>query len=160
MSPFNPLEDMPIIEEWLYSHQVARWWGEPSESIDAVRDHDISTSAIIVVDRMPIGYLCWQKPTHEELVDAGLSDLPPGLIDIDIVIGESAVLGRGYGTEALSQLLSRLGDEGVQFVGIATAEANTRARKAFEKVGFRLFRTFTEQGERMLYLTKTLSTAA
>ena len=156
LSSFNPKGDLPIVEKWLKYPHVARWWGDPSESIDAVRNHDTSTSALILVDSTPIGYLCWQTPTPEELADAGLTDLPSNLIDIDIMIGESSALGHGYGPKALSQLLSKLGAEGAQIVGVATAEANKHARKAFDKAGFKLFRSFTEQGEKMRYLTREL----
>ena len=160
LSPFNPKGDLPIVEKWLKHPHVARWWGDPTETIDAVRNHDSSTSALIMVDSTPIGYLCWQIPTPQELADAGLTDLPEYLVDIDIMIGEPSALGRGYGPKALSQLLVKLRDEGVQIVGMATSESNQRARKAFKKLGFRLFRTFTESGEKMRYLTRVLHAAA
>lgn len=161
LSIFNPKADLPIVEKWLKEPHIARWWGDdPSESIDAIRNHDTSASALIMVDSTPIGYLCWQIPTAKELADAGLADLPSDLIDIDIMIGEPTALGHGYGPKALSQLLSKLGDEGFQIVGIATAESNKRANKAFEKAGFRLFRAFTESGEKMRYLTRVIHAAA
>ena len=160
LSPFNPKGDLPIVEKWLKCPHVARWWGDPSESLDAVRNHDTSASALILVDGTPVGYLCWQIPTPEELADAGLADLPSNLVDIDIMIGESTALGHGYGPKALSQLLCKLGDEGTQIVGMATAESNKRAGKAFDKAGFRLFRSFTEQGEKMRYMTRLLHPVA
>lgn len=160
LSPFNTKGDWPIVEKWLKYPHVARWWGDPTESIDAVRNHDTLTSALILVDSTPIGYLCWQIPTSQELADAGLADLPANLVDIDIMIGEPSALGHGYGPKALSQLLAKLRDEGVQIVGMATAESNQRARKAFKKAGFRLFRVFTESGEKMRYLTRLLHAAA
>ncbi len=149
-----------MVEEWLKRSHVARWWGDPKETTAAVRKHHAPNSALILVDSKPIGYLCWQIPTHQELVDAGLDDLPANLVDIDIMIAESAALGQGFGPEALTQLLAKLYDEGVQIVGIATADSNQRARGAFEKAGFRLFRVFTESGEQMRYLTKVLDAAA
>ena len=149
-----------MVEEWLQRPHVARWWGDPKEAIAAVRKHPAPTSALILVDCTPIGYLSWQVPTQKQLADAGLADLPANLVDIDIMIGEPAALGQGLGPEALSQLLSRLHDEGVQIVGIATADSNQRARRAFEKAGFRLYRTFVESGEQVRYLTKVLDAAA
>ncbi len=160
LSPFDPKGDLPMIEKWLECPHVARWWGEPTEAITAIRNHDTSTSALILADSKPIGYLCWQIPTPQELADAGLADLPANLVDIDIMIGEPSALGHGYGPEALSQLFAKLRGEGAQIVGMATAESNQRARKAFEKAGFRLFRAFTESGEQMRYLTRALDAAA
>lgn len=149
-----------MVEEWLRRPHVARWWGDPKEAIAAVRKHPAPTSALILVDSTPIGYLCWQVPRQQELADAGLADLPANLVDIDIMIGEPAALGQGFGPAALSQLLSRLRDEGVQIVGIATADSNQRAWRAFEKTGFRLHRTFVESGEPVRYLTKVLDAVA
>lgn len=160
LSSFNPKGDLPMVESWLKNTHVARWWGNPREAIDAVRNHDTPTSALILVDNTPIGYLCWQIPTAQELVDAGLTDLPANLVDIDIMIGEPSALGHGYGPRALSLLLTKLRDEGVQIVGMATSESNQRARKAFKKAGFGLFRAFTESGEQMRYLTRVLHAAA
>lgn len=157
---FSPKDDLPMVEDWLQRPHVARWWGDPEEAIAEIRKHPAPTSALILVGSTPIGYLCWQVPTHQELLDAGLADLPSILVDIDIMIGEPSALGHGLGPEALSQLLARLHDEGVQIVGMATADSNQRARRAFEKVGFRLFRAFTESGEQMRYLTKMLNAAA
>ena len=157
--PFNPKGDLPKVEEWLERPHVARWWGDPEDAIVAVKKHPAPTSALILVGSTPIGYLCWQVPTRQELLDAGLADLPANLIDIDILIGELDALGHGYGPDALSQLLARLHDDGVQIVGMAAADSNKRAWRAFEKAGFRLFRAFTESGEQMRYLTKVLDTA-
>ena len=145
-----------MVERWLKCPHVARWWGDSKEAIEEVRKHDILTSALILADGTPIGYLCWQIPSHQELADAGLDDLPANLVDIDIMIGEPSALGQGFGPEALSQLLAKLRDEDVQVVGIATAESNKRARKAYGKVGFQLFRTFLESGQQMRYLIKEL----
>ena len=160
LSSFNPKDDLPLVEGWLKNPHVARWWGNHREAIDAVRNHDTPTSALILADRTPIGYLCWQIPTPQELADAGLTDLPANLVDIDIMIGESSALGHGYGPEALSQLLTKLRNEGVQIVGMATSESNQRARKALKKAGFRPFRAFIESGEKMRYLTRVLNAAS
>ena len=149
-----------MVEEWLKRPHVARWWGDPKDTIVAIRKHSAPNSALILVDSTPVGYLCWQILTHQELVDAGLADLPANLVDIDIMIGEPTALGHGHGPEALSQLLAKLHREGVRNVGMATAESNQRAGIAFEKAGFRLFRTFTESGEKMRYLTKVLNAGA
>jgi RimJ/RimL family protein N-acetyltransferase len=44
-------------------------------------------------------------------------------------------------------------------VGIAAAAANPRARRAYEKAGFRLFRTFQEAGQDYDYLIQSLEPA-
>jgi len=160
LGPFDSSVDLPILEGWLERPHVARWWGDPKEAVSAILKHTVQSSAFIFNDNVPIGFICWQVPSPQELAEAGLADLPANIVDIDIMIGETGALGHGHGSEALSQLLARLSGEGVQIAGIATAAANERARKAFERAGFRMFKTFIDSGEKMLYLTKVLNAAA
>jgi RimJ/RimL family protein N-acetyltransferase len=101
-----------------------------------------------------VGYVCWQRPRNEELVEAGLSDLPSDHVDVDILLGEPETLGLGIGSAALRLVFDRLRSEGVSSVGLGTAADNQRARRAFEKAGFKLFREFEEEGRRMCYLTR------
>jgi aminoglycoside 6'-N-acetyltransferase len=79
-----------------------------------------------------------------ELEVTGLTDLPEDLVDIDIMIGEPEFLGAGVGPRALVLLLATLHGEGVGFAGLGTSTANSAAIRAFEKVGFRLFRDFED----------------
>jgi RimJ/RimL family protein N-acetyltransferase len=101
-----------------------------------------------------VGYVCWQRPRNEELVEAGLSDLPSDHVDVDIFLGEPETLGLGIGAAALRLVFDRLRSEGVSSVGLGTAADNQRARRAFEKAGFKLFREFEEEGRRMCYFTR------
>jgi aminoglycoside 6'-N-acetyltransferase len=128
-------------------------------ALAAVHRHPPAAHALIEVDTAPVGYLSWQEPPPEELAAAGLSDLPTGLIDMDILIGEPDFMGRGFGPKALSLLLDRLRDQGCLEVGIATAVANPRALRAYEKAGFREYRTFRWDGEDMRYLVQSLKAA-
>jgi aminoglycoside 6'-N-acetyltransferase len=101
--------------------------------------------ALIVADSTPVGYLCWQEPPKEELEAAYLTDLPRGLVDIDILIGEPDLLGQGVGSRALELLLARLRSEAsVAFAGLGTSASNTNAIRCYEKAGFRLFREFQD----------------
>ena len=159
LGPFDPQHDLPRIRTWLDRPHVARWWGDPEAAFAALREHPPADAAVILLDAQPVGYLCWQNPPQEELVAAGLSDLPTGLVDVDIMIGEPDVLGHGVGPEALSLLLERLRAENVPIVGVGTASANHRALRAFEKAGFHLFRTFHEAGQEMRYLVTTAKAA-
>jgi len=160
LGSFNPSVDLPILENWLHRPHVARWWANPKEAIAAVLDHATHSSAFILDENKPIGFLCWHVPPRKELVEAGLADVPANIVDIDIMIGEAGALGQGHGPEALSQLLVRLSTEGVQMAGIATAATNQRARRAFEKAGFRIHKIFIHSGKKMLYLTRALDAAA
>lgn len=156
---FVPERDLSLVATWLKLPHVARWWGDPADSEKAVREHHEEDSALICVDTVPIGYLCWQIPTRQELERVVLAGLPDGLVDIDIFIGQLSATGRGVGSEALNQLCRHLCKTGVAVVGIAASPANLPACRAYEKVGFRSFRLFQAGGQEWDYLTKALNAA-
>lgn len=153
---FDPDRDLPTLSAWLRRPHVTRWWGDPNAALDAVRKHSRETEAMIQADSRIVGYLCWQKPTREELRVAGLDDLPADLMDIDILIGEVNALGRGIGPEALRRLLAKLAATGVVLAGMATHVTNTRALAAYPKAGFRPYRDFVEARQRMRYFVNDI----
>lgn len=136
--------DQPLLERWLRSPHVVRWWGTPDLHLTSLAQRSRDTHAVITADGRPVGYLCWQRLSPSELEAAGLTDLPEGLVDIDILIGEPKLLGRGVGPRALVLLNTRLHGEGVGFAGLGTSSSNRVAVRAFEKAGFRLFRDFED----------------
>lgn len=157
--PLDLARDIPRLRVWLERPHVTRWWGDRDEAMAAIRQHSPTDHALIAVDARPVGYLCWQRPLPEELAAAGLSDLPADLIDVDILIGEPDSVGRGIGPQALTLLLDQLRAAGQTSVGMAAAAANPRARRAYEKAGFRLFRAFQEAGQDYYYLVHSLQAA-
>lgn len=86
--PFDAAHDRQQLRVWLHRPRVARRWGDPDLALAAARQHRSAAHALIAVDTTPVGYLCWQRPPPEELAAAGISDLPTGLTDVDILIGE------------------------------------------------------------------------
>ena len=82
-----------------------------------------------------------------------LSDLPKGSRAIDSFIGWPLMVGRGHGQAYLRLLAERLCAEGAPLVAIDPAEGNLRARRAYEKAGFRVeARVVTETGPLVLML--------
>ena len=141
----DPQADLPLLERWLRSPHVVRWWGTPDPYLAALAQRSRDTDAVITADGRPVGYLCWQRLSPSELEAAGLTDLPEDLVDIDILLGEPELLGCGVGPRALALLLAKLRGEGVGFAGLATSTSNRVAIRAFEKAGFRLFREFEDR---------------
>ena len=142
---------MDLVRKWADEPQVARWWGPPETIVAEVEARRDGQQAIIAFDGRPVGYVCWQIPTRAELAAAGLDDLPPELVDIDLMIGEADAIGRGIGPAALRILFERLRARGVKLAGLAGAVANRRAMRAYEKAGCRPFRDFHENGEDYRY---------
>lgn len=142
---FDPRRDSEMLLRWLARPHVAKWWGDAARAMEHARLCAPGSHALIVADGAPVGYLCWQDPPREELEAAGLTDLPGGLVDIDILIGEAELLGRGVGSRALAILLARLrSEQAVAFAGLGTSVSNTNAIRCYSKAGFRLFREFQD----------------
>jgi len=145
LGAFEPGRDPEMLLRWLTQSHVARWWGDAARAMEHARQCAPESHALIVADGAPVGYLCWQEPAKEELEAAGLADLPRGLVDIDILIGEAELLGQGVGSRALEILLARLRSErAVEFAGVGTSSSNTNAIRCYAKAGFRLFREFQD----------------
>ncbi len=147
-----PERDGALIERWLQSPHVMRWWGNQEEFQSTLERRSSDTHALIATGDRSVGYLCWQHLSREELEAAKLTDLPENLVDIDIMIGEPDCVGCGIGPRALTLVLKRLESEGVEVAGLATSVSNRAAIRAFEKAGFDLFRDFEEPDGRYRYM--------
>jgi aminoglycoside 6'-N-acetyltransferase len=74
-----------------------------------------------------------------------MARLPRGSRAIDSFIGWPAMIGRGHGAGYLSLLAQRLCADGAPLVAIDPAIDNLRARRAYEKAGFRNVREFANE---------------
>jgi len=145
LEPFDFGRDSERLRSWLAQPQVAKGWGDAAQAMEHARLCAAESHALIVADGAPVGYVCWQEPPEDELNAAGLTDLPQGLVDIDILVGEPGERGRGLGSRALQLLIDRLSlDPSVAFAGLGTAVSNAAALRCFAKAGFRLFREFRD----------------
>ena len=143
LEPFRPKVHSQQLREWLHKTYVAKWFGDPQEVLEKILRRAPGDSAVIEVGGIPIGYLCWQSLSQDEIETAGLKGLPEGIVDIDILIGVDEAVGRGIGPRALFLLMSRLQvDFQVSSVGVGASALNKSAIRAFEKAGFRLFQEF------------------
>jgi aminoglycoside 6'-N-acetyltransferase len=145
LKAFDPRQDSEMLRRWLAQSHVAKWWGDAARALEHAKRCSPESHALIVVDGAPVGYLCWQEPPKEEFEAAGLTDVPRGLVDIDILIGKPELLGQGVGSQALGILLARLrSEQAVAFAGLGTSVSNTNAIRCYAKAGFRLFREFQD----------------
>lgn len=142
---FVPGEHREILRTWLSRAHVIRWWGRCDGMLDDLLRRGTATHAMILMDGVPAGYLCWSVPPETELEAVALTDLPRPLVDIDIMLGEQELLGRGVGSSALRLLLERLRERGeYSWAGVGTSIENSVAIAAFEKAGFRPHRDFVD----------------
>ncbi|HYD99057.1 MAG TPA: GNAT family N-acetyltransferase [Alphaproteobacteria bacterium] len=131
-------DDLPLLRRWLRTPEVARWWGDPEEQAAMLAedlDEPRMVMRIVCQAGRPFAYAqdyavhLWPQP-H-------LAGLPQGSRAIDTFIGEADMSGRGHGSAYLRLLAQRLLAEGAPAVAIDPDARNLRARRAFEKAGFR-----------------------
>ena len=128
-----------MLARWLASPEVSEWWVDAVEQLKLIRadigDPGMAT-LIAQLDGRPFAYAqhyevhTWPQP-H-------LDSLPAGTRAVDLFIGEADFRGQGHGSRILRALASRLLAEGAPLVVIDPDARNVRARRAFERAGFRL----------------------
>ena len=121
--------DEEVLTRIFTDPDVARWWGEPARSVqDAMYPSDSESCFVIEVGSDTIGFIqCVEErdPTYKH---AG----------IDVAL-HSDWQGQGLGPDAIRTLANYLIQErGHHRLTIDPAAHNTRAIKAYERVGFKL----------------------
>ena len=139
--------DLPMLDQWLHTPEVVRWWGEP-EGQAALLEEDLANPLmamrIVSFEERPFAYAqhydVWSWP------QAHFAGLPAGARAIDAFIGVPEMLGRGHGSDFLRLLALQLRAEGAPAVAIDPDVANLRARRAYGRAGF-VGGTVVETGE-------------
>ena len=130
--------DLPRLRRWLSAPEVARCWGDPGREFALLREdlrEPRMTMRIVSYRSRPFAYA--QDYEVHAWPQAHLAHLPGGSRAIDSFIGPPSMIGRGRGGNYLRLLAERLCEEGAPLVVIDPAVDNLRARRAYEKAGFR-----------------------
>lgn len=138
--------DAPLVDGWLRAEHVRRYWGDPEVNRQILFDPQAGTDlAVIEAHGRKVGLIVWQHPSRDELDEAGLTDIPETVIDIDIMIGDLEAVGRGIGPAAIRLVAAAaLANAEVPFVIAATSQQNAASQRAFTKAGFEIARTFDD----------------
>lgn len=136
---FRPasMDDLPMLERWLQSPEVVRWWGEPAAQLALLREdlHEpLMTMRIVLFMRQPFAFA--QDYEVHSWPQNHLSGFPRGTRAIDAFIGQPVFLGRGHGAGFLRALAQRLIAEGAPLVVIDPDVGNVRAQRAYANAGF------------------------
>lgn len=133
-------DDAGTLERWdAEPHVIAASGDDDKEDWDTElpRDADWREWWIAEVGGRAIGIVQILDPAREPEGYWG-DDLPAGLRAIDIWIGEADCLGKGYGTQMMEYAFARcFAATDVTAILIDPLESNTRARRFYERLGFR-----------------------
>jgi aminoglycoside 6'-N-acetyltransferase len=142
-------EDLPLLGRWLAEPVVARWWAHDAtpEGVErdfgaSVRGEEAGEDLVVSLGGSPVGLV--QRAVISDYAEdlAELSDLvevPDGAVEIDYLIGDAALRGRGLGPRMIAALVADTWTRTppVPAVIIPVAAANTASWRALEKAGLR-----------------------
>lgn len=122
--------DLPRFAEVLRSPEVRRWWGDPPETVEALRSEFLGEEAVVFAvetDGDVAGFIQYAEESDPQYRSAG----------IDIALA-SNYLGHGFGTDAVRTMARYLFEvRNHHRLTIDPAAANARAIACYRKVGFR-----------------------
>jgi len=140
-------EDVPHLERWDHApHVIAATSDDPDAEIafedaewrEEISDADPASAFFIAeIDGRPIGAMQVIDPALERTHYWG-TDCPPNLRAMDIWIGETDCLGKGYGTQMMTIAINRaFAAVEVEAIVIDPLNSNTDAHRFYERLGFR-----------------------
>lgn len=160
---FRPvhLDDLPLLHHWMQADHVKRWWRGPEtlEGVEAkygprIRGEAPSHCFFTLHDGRPVGfiqtYLVGDWPDYARQVR-----VENGTAGIDLFIGDPACLHQGLGPLIIKAFLRDIvfGPSGpfapgqVRRCVVGPEPANTAAIRAYEKTGFRYWKTIPMEDE-------------
>ena len=157
---FKPLEysDLKQLLFWHNQPHVKEWYEKNTdlstetliedEYRTIIEKNDPTQAFIIYIEEIPIGYIqtyyIQDNPEYAEAVQ--VSKNTAGL---DIFIGDSAYIHKGFGVKILKIFLKKIVflDKNIQNCIVGPEPKNKSAITAYQKAGFRYIKTVTVPGE-------------
>jgi len=139
LDEFVPAQHTTLLQYWLARPHVSRWWLDPLSQLRICLDRAKpgSDHRVISVNGQPIGYIRWEPLRSNDLAAFVDIDIPDAAVDLDILIGDAAWIGRGVGPRALKLLNSLLLRETqMAFLMLSVSVENSSAINAYQKAGF------------------------
>ncbi len=139
-SDFNE-SHLLLLRKWLKEPHVAEFWQEPEDEnefrekyLSKLKNRGIS-SHIIQLDDIPVGYI--QSYEAKSIGGGWWPDAKPGTYGIDQFIGDPQFINKGLGSMIIFRFVEILFQNSNVLEVIADPDpTNTRAIRAYEKIGF------------------------
>jgi aminoglycoside 6'-N-acetyltransferase len=142
-------DDLPLLGRWLADPVVARWWDHDSTPDGVERDFGPSVRGdepgedlVVSLDGRPVGLV--QRAVigdhPEDLAEfAALVEVPEGAVELDYLVGEPDLRGRGLGPRIVAAVVADTwaAHPAAPAVLVAVAAANVASWRALEKAGLR-----------------------
>jgi aminoglycoside 6'-N-acetyltransferase len=130
--------DLPRLRAWLRTPEVVRWWGDPEEQAKLLAE-DLSEPLMVmrIVSHHGRPFAYAQDYAVDSWPQRHFAGLPAGARAIDAFVGEPDMIGKGHGSAFLRLLAEKLRAQGAPAVVIDPDPDNLRARRAYQRAGFR-----------------------
>lgn len=140
-------DDLPLLGRWLADPGVRRWWNhDPSpEAVErdfgpSVRGEEPGEDWVVLLDGEPVGLVqrAFVHDYPEDVEDFSRAfDVPAGAVEIDYLLGEPALRGRGLGTRVIRHVVERTWADlpAATDVVVAVVAANVASWRAVERAG-------------------------
>jgi aminoglycoside 6'-N-acetyltransferase len=139
--------DLPLLAQWLAEPQVARWWNHDSSPAGVERDFGPSVrreepgeDLVVLLDDRPVGLV--QRSViadyPEEMSEfATLVEVPEGAVELDYLIGDPALRGRGLGARMIAAAVADTWEAypNASAVLVSVVAANVASWRALERAG-------------------------
>ena len=133
------LDDLPVLRRWHDDGEVMQYWGERLPVVvEGEFQADLAPGGRFTTFEQN-GYFCICDETGRPIGRIDYEGFRPQSrhAELGIFIGEKDAWNRGYGPEAIVLLLNWLfNHQGLHRVWLTVMVSNTRAQRAYEKVGF------------------------
>lgn len=131
------LADLELLRHWDEQPHVIN--SDPNDDwgweVELGRNPDWREQLIAEIEGRPIGFIEIIDPAREE--DHYWGEVTADLRAIDIWIGETDDLGKGYGIEMMQLAITRcFADSSVSAILVDPLESNHRAHRFYERFGF------------------------
>ena len=141
--------DLPLLARWLGEPAVERWWHHEHalEAVErdfgpSVRGEEAGEDLVVSLAGRPFGLL--QRSViadYPEDLDefAALTEVPEGALELDYLIGEPVLRGRGLGSRMIAAAVADTWRTypAAPAVLVAVVAANVASWRALEKAGLR-----------------------
>ena len=149
--------DLALMHRWLNEPHVRRWWYAEGSSYEEIEDHylpgiegrDATKLFLILHGDEPIGFVqSYRTSAEDDETYARLVDVENSA-GVDLFIGEPEYLHRGLGGHVIRRFLSDhvFSNPEIGMRVIGPEPNNAAAIRAYEKAGFRYFKTIQVPGE-------------
>lgn len=143
--------DLDLMHRWLSAPHVRRWWYDEGTSrpeieeayLPLIEGRDAAKPFVILHEDKPIGYIQYYPISAEnDEAYASLVDVKNSA-GVDLFIGEAEYLHRDLGRHIIQNFLSEhiFSDPEIEVCIIGPEPKNAAAIRAYEKAGFRFFKT-------------------